>query len=91
MPLRTARIRSARECECGPGADRRALVGWAAATAANARDLLSGAELLLEAGRWPRAYALAVLAAEEWGTAYAVITLSFMPDEVKAQVPVRDF
>ncbi len=46
--------------------------------AGNARDLLAGAELLLGAGRWVRAYALV---AEEWGKAYAVLTLSFMPPE----------
>ncbi len=71
-------------------ADRRVLVGYAAAVAGNARDLLADAELVLGARRWARAYALAVLAAEEWGKAYAVITLSFMPPEARAQIPVKD-
>ena len=56
-------------------ADRQMLVGLAAAVAENARDLLADAELLLGAGRWARAYSLALLAAEEWAKAYAVITL----------------
>lgn len=47
-------------------ADRSALVGLAAASAENAGDLLADAELLLGAGRWARAYSLALLAAEEW-------------------------
>jgi hypothetical protein len=58
------------------------LVGLAAAVAENARDLLADAELLLGAGRWARAYSLALLAAEEWAKAYAVITVSFMPAAV---------
>jgi AbiV family abortive infection protein len=72
-------------------ADRRVLVGYAAAVAGNARDLLGDAEFLLAAGRWARAYSLAMLASEEWAKAYAVLTLSFMPPAVRAQVPVRDF
>ncbi len=71
-------------------ADRHVLVGYAAAVAGNARDLLTDAELLLGAGRWARAYVLAVLAAEEWGKAYAVITPSFMPPEARARIPVRE-
>jgi AbiV family abortive infection protein len=72
-------------------ADRYLLVRYAAAIAANARDLLADAELLLRAGRWARAYSLAVLASEEWAKAYAVLTLSFMPPEVRARVPMKDF
>jgi AbiV family abortive infection protein len=49
------------------------LVGFAAAAAQNARDLLADAELLLGAGHWARAYSLALLAAEEWAKAYAVM------------------
>jgi AbiV family abortive infection protein len=48
-----------------PGLD-----GWQElmeAAARNARDLVADARLLLEAGRLPRAYALAELAAEEIG------------------------
>jgi AbiV family abortive infection protein len=71
-------------------ADRRVLVECAAAVAGNARDLLADAELLFGAGRWPRAYALAVLAAEEWAKAYGVITISFMPAGMRAQIPVRE-
>jgi AbiV family abortive infection protein len=43
------------------------LAELARTTLDNARSLLVDAHLLLDAGRWPRAYALAVLAAEEYG------------------------
>jgi AbiV family abortive infection protein len=72
-------------------ADRRVLVGYASDVAENARGLLADAELLLEAGRWARAYSLALLAAEEWAKAYAVLTLSFMTPEMRARIPVRGF
>jgi AbiV len=72
-------------------AGRSALVAYAAAAAANTRGLLDDAELLLDVGRWARAYSLAVLAAEEWAKAYSVLTLSFMAPETRAQIPVRDF
>ncbi len=72
-------------------ADRRTLVAYAGAGAANARGLLEYAELLLGASRWARAYSLAVLAAEEWAKAYSVVTLSFMTPEMRAEIPVRDF
>ena len=36
------------------------------------------------------AYSLAVLAAEQRAKAYSVLTLSFMPPEMRAQIPVRD-
>ena len=52
-------------------------------------SVLADAELP-GAGRWARAHALAVLAAEEWGKASAVITLSFMPPEARARIPVRE-
>jgi AbiV family abortive infection protein len=52
-------------------------------------SVLADAELL-GAGRWARAHALAGLAAEEWGKASAVITLSFMPPEARARIPVRE-
>jgi hypothetical protein len=42
------------------------------------------------AGRWARADALAVLAAEEWGKTSAAITFSFMPPEAEARIPVRE-
>lgn len=72
-------------------ADRQLLVRLAAAVAENAHDLLADAELLLGAGRSARAYSLALLAAEEWAKAYVVLTLSFMPAELRAQMPVKDF
>lgn len=43
------------------------LATLARAALTNATDLLSDAKVLLDAQRWPRAYALAVLAAEEYG------------------------
>jgi AbiV family abortive infection protein len=73
------------------GADRRVLVRYAADVAENARGLLADAELLLEAGRCARAYSLALLAAEEWAKAYAVLTLSFMTAEMRARVSLREF
>ena len=51
-------------------------------------SVLADAELP-GAGRWARAHALAVLAAAEWGKAFALITLSFMPPEARAD-PVRE-
>ena len=72
-------------------ADRRVLVGYAADVAENARGLLADAELLLEAGRWARAYSLALLAAEEWAKAYAVLTLALMTPEMRARTSVRKF
>jgi AbiV family abortive infection protein len=45
----------------------------APAAARNARDLLADAAILLEHQRWPRAHALAVLAAEEAAKAYISI------------------
>ncbi|WP_052685535.1 AbiV family abortive infection protein [Lentzea aerocolonigenes] len=46
---------------------RRQLVELAGAALTNSGLLLDDAQLLLTAGRWPRAYGLAVLAAEEFG------------------------
>ena len=43
------------------------LATFAQAALTNATELLSDAKVLLDAQRWPRAYALAVLAAEEYG------------------------
>jgi AbiV family abortive infection protein len=71
--------------------DRRVLVGYAADVAENARGLLADGELLLEVGRWARAYSLALLAAEGWAKAYSVLTLSLMTAEMRARVPVRKF
>jgi len=72
-------------------ADRRTLVGYAAAVAVNATGLLADAGFLLDAERWARAYSLAVLASGEWAKAYAVLTLSFMPDAMRGRVPLPDF
>ena len=47
---------------------------WQAAEA-NARDLIDDAEILLERERWPRAYALAVLAYEEFGKGLMALAL----------------
>jgi AbiV family abortive infection protein len=72
------------------GMDQGALIGFAAAAARNALDLLSDAELLCAGQRWARAYALAVLAVEELGKASGVLTLALVPPALRAQVPVRD-
>jgi AbiV family abortive infection protein len=58
-------------------ADRRVLVGYAADVAENARGLLDDARLLLDAGRPPRAHALATLALEEIGQASLCILALF--------------
>lgn len=42
----------------------------------NAVDLLSDARLLLASGRWPRAYALAVLAGEEYGKFQMTVSMA---------------
>lgn len=52
------------------------LAELARATLDNAMSLLADAHLLLDAGRWPRAYALAVLAAEEYGKFEACVVAS---------------
>jgi AbiV family abortive infection protein len=70
-------------------ASRLELVCYAAAAADNARSKLADAELLLSGGRWPRAYALAVLAIEEFGKAMGVLTISFVPDQLRSKMPVR--
>ena len=59
-------------------ADRHVLVGYAAAIAGNARDLLTDAELLLNAGRWAPAHSLAAVTLAEalfgsWAGAQDVI------------------
>ncbi len=59
----------------------------AVAAEANARELINDAEILLTAGRWPRAYALAVLAHEEFGKGLMAVALATAhPD---AQQPPR--
>jgi AbiV family abortive infection protein len=48
----------------------------ALAAEANACELIIDAEVLLAAGRWPRAYALAVLAHEEFGKGLMAMALA---------------
>jgi len=70
-------------------ASRQELVACAAAAATNGRDLLDDAELLADSNRHPRAYSLAVLAVEEYGKAVSLLTLAVMPENLRAQAPVR--
>src|SRR5215475_6953436 len=70
-------------------ASRPELVACANAAAQNGRDLLADAELLSDADRHPRAYSLAVLAVEEYGKAVSLLTLAVMPENLRAQAPVR--
>ena len=70
-------------------AGRQELVACTAAAAQNARDMLDDAELLFDADRHPRAYSLAVLAVEEYGKAVSLLTLAVMPENLRAQAPVR--
>jgi AbiV family abortive infection protein len=71
-------------------AGRSALVGYVAAIAENGHGLVSDAELLFGCGRWARAYTVAALASEEFGKAAGVLALVLMPDDIRAQMPVRD-
>jgi AbiV family abortive infection protein len=50
------------------------------AAKANARDLISDAELLADAGRFPRAHALATLAHEEIGKAQLCLLAVMLPE-----------
>ena len=52
------------------------LVQLALAAEENARELINDAEVLLAAARWPRAYALAVLAHEEFGKGLMAMALA---------------
>jgi len=70
-------------------ASRQQLIACAAAAATNGRDLLDDAELLSDAARHPRAYSLAVLAVEEYGKAVSLLSLAVMPENLRAQAPVR--
>ncbi len=65
------------------------LLAYAVASANNAQGLLDDAELLSEAGRNARAYSLAVLAVEEFGKAVNLVAIAAMPDNLRAQAPVR--
>lgn len=69
-------------------ASRPKLVACAVEAAANARDLLTDAQILAGAQSWPRAYALAALAVEECGKAFGLGALAIMPRALRAQAPV---
>jgi AbiV family abortive infection protein len=71
------------------GASRPELVACAAAAAENGQDLLDDAELLSDASRLARAYSLAVFAVEEFGKGVSLLTLAAMPENLRAQAPVR--
>ncbi len=64
------------------------LIRGTIAAARNAQDLLNDAKVLAEAGRTARAYSLAALAVEEVGKAASLITLTVMPETLRAQAPV---
>jgi AbiV family abortive infection protein len=55
------------------------------AALANAHDLLDDAQLLLDAGRWPRAYALATLAWEELSKAQLCVLAVIMAGDMTAE------
>jgi AbiV family abortive infection protein len=59
----------------------------ALAAEANARELINDAEVLLAAGRWPRAYALAVLAHEEFGK--GLMAMALLAAHPSARQPKR--
>jgi hypothetical protein len=59
--------------------------------AANARRLLTDADILIRRRRWPTAYSLAVLAFEEAGKAWLCVNAMFMPDEVRPDFPFGEF
>jgi len=61
---------------------------WQAAEA-NAQDLISDAEALLAMQRWPRAFALAVLADEEFGKGLMALALATAPPDVVQQARLQ--
>jgi AbiV family abortive infection protein len=69
-------------------AGRAELSACALAAARNGLGLLRDAELLADAGSTGRAYALAVLAVEEWGKALSLTALAVLPRKVRTQAPV---
>ena len=69
-------------------ASRAELCAYAAAAADNAVGLFDDAELLSGAGRYARAYALAVLAVEEFGKATSLVALAALPENLRTQAPV---
>jgi AbiV family abortive infection protein len=69
--------------------DRQTLLLFGLAAMKNARDLLEDAQILLEAGRWARAYAIAVLSSEEFGKAGVAMRLWSLRSAELEQVVVR--
>jgi AbiV family abortive infection protein len=67
-----------------------ALADFAMAAIRNARRLLDDAELLLNRGRGPSAYSLAVLAFEEAGKAWLCVIAMMVPDHVRPEWPHGD-
>lgn len=57
------------------------LLEFARAADANAKDLIADAEILMEKERWPRAFALAVLAREEFGKGLMALQLMGVPPD----------
>ena len=66
------------------------LVQLALAAEANARELINDAEVLLEAACWPRAYALAVLAHEEFGKGLMAMALVSACPNVRTPTRLRE-
>jgi AbiV family abortive infection protein len=66
------------------------LVQLALAAEANARELINDAEVLLAAGRWPRAYALGVLAHEEFGKCNMAMALVAAPPAARTPTRLRE-
>jgi AbiV family abortive infection protein len=62
---------------------------WQAAEA-NAQDLISDAEGLLAMQRWPRAFALAVLAHEEFRKGLMALALAAAPPDVAQRARLRE-
>jgi AbiV family abortive infection protein len=69
-------------------AGRPALLACVAAAAGNGRGLLEDAERLADAAKYARAFSLSALAVEEFGKATALLTLSIVPRNVRAQAPL---
>lgn len=67
-----------------------ALLAFWQAAEANARDLIGDAEILLERERWPRAFALAVLAHEEFGKGLMAVALAAADPKVVQPARLRE-
>jgi len=66
------------------------LVQLALAAEENARELINDAEVLLAAARWPRAYALAVLAHEEFGKGLMAMALAAAHPNLRQPARLRE-